>query len=101
MSTSAACFTAPQHRVPQERLGNLGHYSCKPSTIGPHDQPKQNFPRLLDLFEGSRAQLLGRFAPSKAFPGAWTHLKVPLEDRGWASIRVGLSMLALKRHYQE
>jgi len=32
-----------QHRAAQKRLGGLGHYSCKPSTIGSHKQPKQNF----------------------------------------------------------
>lgn len=42
-----------------------------------------------------------RVADAGAFHLSLEHLKVPLEDKGWASTRSGLSMPALKRHYQE
>jgi hypothetical protein len=42
-----------------------------------------------------------RIADAGAFHLSLEHLKVPLEDRGWASKRAGVSMPALKRQYQE
>ncbi|MFG3596491.1 hypothetical protein [Bradyrhizobium sp. RDI18] len=42
-----------------------------------------------------------RIADAGAFHLSLEHLKVPLEDRGWASTRAGISMPALKRQYQE
>ena len=42
-----------------------------------------------------------RIADAGAFHLSLEHLKVPLEDSGWASTRTGLSMPALKRDYRD
>ncbi|WP_155253318.1 hypothetical protein [Bradyrhizobium japonicum] len=44
---------------------------------------------------------VGRVADAGAFHLSLEHLKVPLEERGWASKRAGISMSVLKSQYQE
>jgi DNA repair photolyase len=42
-----------------------------------------------------------RVADAGAFHLSLEHLKVPLEERGWASTRAGISMSTFKRQYQD